>query len=228
MDPEPAERLQKVRQQISEAEKTSGRKPRSTKLVAVSKTHSAERVRALLDEGQLVFGENRVQEAREKIPQLPSRLEWHLIGHLQSNKVRVALPLFSWIHSIDSLDLAADLDRIANELGLFPRVLLQVNVAGEASKFGFSPAKLRSELDDLLSFPRLQIQGLMTIPPLAADPENSRRYFGTLRQLRDELAAEFGVALDELSMGMSNDFTVAIEEGATMVRIGTALFGPRA
>jgi PLP dependent protein len=227
MDPEPAERLQKVRQQISAAEKTSGRKPRSTKLVAVSKTHSAERVRALLDEGQLVFGENRVQEAREKIPQLPSRLEWHLIGHLQSNKVRVALPLFSWIHSIDSLDLAADLDRIANELGLFPRVLLQVNVAGEASKFGFSPAKLRSELDDLLSFPRLQIQGLMTIPPLAADPENSRRYFGTLRQLRDELAAEFGVALDELSMGMSNDFTVAIEEGATMVRIGTALFGPR-
>jgi pyridoxal phosphate enzyme (YggS family) len=186
-----------------------------------------ERVRALVDEGQLVFGENRVQEAKEKIPQLPSRLEWHLIGHLQSNKVRVALPLFSWIHSVDSLDLAADLDRIANALGLFPRVLLQVNVAGEASKFGFSPAKLRSELDHLFGFPRLQIQGLMSIPPLAADPENSRRYFVALRQLRDELVAKTGVSLDELSMGMSNDFTVAIEEGATMVRIGTALFGPR-
>jgi PLP dependent protein len=228
MDPEPAERLQKVRQQITAAEKTSRRKPGSIRLVAVSKTHSAERVRALVDEGQLVFGENRVQEAKEKIPQLPSRLEWHLIGHLQSNKVRVALPLFSWIHSIDSLDLAADIDRIANELGLFPRVLLQVNVAGEASKFGFSPAKLRSELNHLLGFPRLQIQGLMTIPPLAADPENSRRYFVALRQLRDELAAESGVPLDELSMGTSNDFTVAIEEGATMVRIGTAVFGPRA
>jgi PLP dependent protein len=227
MDPEPAERLQKVRQQITAAEKTSGRKPGSTALVAVSKTHSAERVRALVDEGQLVFGENRVQEAKEKIPQLPSRLEWHLIGHLQSNKVRVALPLFSWIHSVDSLDLAADLDRIANDLGLFPRVLLQVNVAGEASKFGFSPAKLRSELDHLLGFPRLQIHGLMTIPPLATDPENSRRYFIALRKLRDELSAESGVPLDQLSMGMSNDFTVAIEEGATMVRIGTALFGPR-
>ena len=227
MDPEPAERLQKVRQQISAAEKTAGRKPGSTKLVAVSKTHSVERVRALVDEGQLVFGENRVQEAKKKIPQLPSRLEWHLIGHLQSNKVRVALPLFSWIHSVNSLDLAADLDRIANELGLFPRVLLQVNVAGEASKFGFSPAKLRSELDHLFGFPRLQIQGLMSIPPLAADPENSRRYFVALRQLRDELVAKTGVSLDELSMGMSNDFTVAIEEGATMVRIGTALFGPR-
>jgi pyridoxal phosphate enzyme (YggS family) len=227
MDPEPAERLQKVRQQIIAAEKTAGREPGSTKLVAVSKTHSAERVRALVDEGQLVFGENRVQEAKEKISQLPNRLEWHLIGHLQSNKVRVALPLFSWIHSVNSLDLAADLDRIANELGLFPRVLLQVNVAGEASKFGFSPAKLCSELDRLFGFPRLQIQGLMSIPPLAADPENSRRYFVALRQLRDELAAKTGVSLDELSMGMSNDFTIAIEEGATMVRIGTALFGPR-
>jgi PLP dependent protein len=146
---------------------------------------------------------------------------------LQSNKVRLALPLFELIHGVDSLDLLAHIDRVAEELGLFPRVLLQVNVAGEASKFGFAPGKLLEQVEEIVRFDRVQIEGLMTIPPLAPAAEHSRRYFVALRELRDKLATEFRFALPELSMGMSNDFRVAIEEGATMVRVGTAIFGER-
>ena len=168
-----------------------------------------------------------MQEARAKMPLLPSRVRWHLIGHLQSNKIRQALPAFERIHSIDSVELAREVDRIAGELGLFPKIFLEVNVAGESSKFGFKPEALRANLEELLTLERVAIDGLMTIPPYDPDPEASRKYFAALRELRDRLADEFRAPLPELSMGMSGDFAVAIEEGATFVRVGTAIFGER-
>jgi PLP dependent protein len=219
--------LTKVRQAISDAEKAAGRPNGSVRLIAVTKTHPVEVIQEAIDAGQWTFGENRVQEARAKIPELPSRVQWHLIGHLQSNKVRVALPLFELIHGVDSVELLADIDRIAEELGLFPRVLLQVNVAGEASKFGFSPTKLFEQIEVIARFKRPSIEGLMTMPPLAPTAEHSRPYFVALRELRDRLAVESGFPLPELSMGMSGDYVVATAEGATMVRIGTAIFGER-
>jgi PLP dependent protein len=219
--------LANVRQTISQAERAAGRPDGSVQLVAVSKTHPADVIQKAVDAGQLIFGENRVQEARAKIPELSSRIQWHLIGHLQSNKIRPALPLFQLIHGVDSVELLADIDRIAAELGLFPRILLQVNVAGEASKFGFSPAKLLEQVETIAGFKRANIEGLMTIPPLAPSPEHSRPYFVALRELRDRLARESGFPLPELSMGMSNDYGIAIGEGATIVRVGTAIFGER-
>ena len=219
--------LAKVRQTISQAERAAGRPEGSVQLIAVTKTHPVDVIQKAIDAGQLMFGENRVQEARAKIPELSSRIQWHLIGHLQSNKIRPALPLFQLIHGVDSVELLADIDRIAAELGLFPRILLQVNLAGEASKFGFSPAKLLEQVETIDGFKRANIEGLMTIPPLAPSPEHSRPYFVALRELRDRLARESGFALPELSMGMSGDYQVAIAEGATMVRVGTAIFGER-
>jgi pyridoxal phosphate enzyme (YggS family) len=222
-----SENLASVREAISEAERAAGRPDGSVQLVAVTKTHPVDVIQKAIDAGQLILGENRVQEARAKIPELSSRVHWHLIGHLQSNKVRVALPLFQLIHGVDSVELLADIDRLATEFGLFPRVLLQVNVAGEASKFGFSPAKLLEQIETVAGFKRANIEGLMTIPPLAPSAEHSRRYFVALRELRDRLARESGFPLPELSMGMSGDYQVAIAEGATMVRVGTAIFGER-
>src|SRR6202011_4891158 len=177
--------------------------------------------------GQTMFGESRVQEARAKIPELPSAIHWHFVGHLQKNKIRNALPLFEMLHSVDSLALAQDMNRIAEEEGLHPRVLLEVNVAGEGSKFGFKPETLRAEMETLLALPRLSILGLMTIPPLAPEAEASRKYFVQLRELRDRVQTEFHVDLAQLSMGMTQDFAVAVEEGATLVRVGTAIFGER-
>ena len=194
-------------------------------LVAVTKTHPAGIVREAIGAGQVVFGESKVQEARAKIPVLPSHLRWHFIGHLQKNKIRHALPLFEMIHSVDSLDLAQAIDRIAQEDGLHPRILLEVNVAGEGSKFGFKATTLRAELESLLLLSRLSIEGLMCIPPLAE--EASRKYFVELRELRDAIEKEFQVKLPQLSMGMTNDYSVAVEEGATLVRVGTAIFGER-
>ena len=219
--------LDRVRSAIATAAEKSGRHPEDIQLVAVSKTHPTESVHAALDAGQILFGESRVQEARAKIPLLPSSLRWHFIGHLQKNKIRHALPLFELLQSIDSLALAQDVDRIAGEDGLRPHVLLEVNVAGEGSKFGFQPDALRAQLEALLQLNRLTIEGLMTIPPLAPEPESSRKYFAALRELRDVLEREFRVQLPQLSMGMSDDFPVAIEEGATLVRVGTAIFGKR-
>lgn len=222
-----AENLERVRTQIADAAKKSGGSLDEIELVAISKTHEAEKVRAAFEAGQQLFGESRVQEARAKIPLLPSALRWHFVGRLQKNKIRHALPLFEFFHSVDSIALARDMNRIAEEEGLHPRVLLEVNVAGEGSKIGFSPDALRSEMEMLLGLPRLTIEGLMTIPPFAAEAEESRPYFVALRELRDQLAAQFQIALPQLSMGMSGDFTVAIEEGATLVRVGTAIFGKR-
>lgn len=222
-----AENLERVRSQMAEAAKKSGRSLDDVELVAISKTHEAEKVHAALDAGQQVFGESRVQEARAKIPMLPSSARWHFVGRLQKNKIRHALPLFELFHSVDSIGLAREMHRIAEEEGMHPRVLLEVNVAGEGSKIGFAPDSLRAEMETLLGLPRLTIEGLMTIPPLAPEAEASRKYFSALRDLRDQFAAQFQVGLPHLSMGMSGDFAVAIEEGATLVRVGTAIFGKR-
>jgi pyridoxal phosphate enzyme (YggS family) len=222
-----AENLARVHGQIAEAAKKSGRPMDEIELVAISKTHEAEKARAAFDAGQSLFGESRVQEARAKIPLLPSAARWHFVGRLQKNKIRHALPLFELFHSVDSLDLARDMNRIADEEGLRPRVLLEVNVAGEGSKIGFAPEKLREQMESILQLPRLTIEGLMTIPPLAPEAEASRKYFVALRELRDDFSAQFKIALPHLSMGMTGDFVVAVEEGATLVRVGTAIFGQR-
>jgi pyridoxal phosphate enzyme (YggS family) len=162
-----------------------------------------------------------------KIPLLPSCLQWHFLGHPQSNKVRKMLPLFELIHGVDSPALARDIDRVAAETGAFPRILLEVNVSGESSKHGFTPGELERNLDDLLALPRIQVEGFMTMAPLAPDPESSRPYFAALRELRDRCAGSAGIPLPVLSMGMSGDYLVAVEEGATLVRVGTAIFGGR-
>lgn len=222
-----AENVERVREQIAEAAKKSGRSADDIELVAISKTHDAARVREAIEADQTLFGESRVQEARMKIPELPSNIRWHFVGHLQKNKIRYALPLFELIHSVDSLDLAQQIDRIAQEEGSHPRVLLEVNVAGEGSKFGFQPPKLRQEMERLLSLPRLSIEGVMCLPPIAEEAEASRKYFVQLRELRDSIEKEFSLKLPRLSMGMTQDFAIAVEEGATLVRVGTAIFGER-
>jgi pyridoxal phosphate enzyme (YggS family) len=223
-----AENLERVREQIAQAAAKAGRAGDEIQLVAITKTHDAEKVREAIEAGQILFGESRLQEARAKIPELPSNLRWHFVGHLQKNKIRHALPLFEMIHSVDSLALAEDINRIAQEEGAHPRVLLEVNVAGEGSKFGFDPEKLRNEMEPLLALLRLSIEGLMTIPPIAEEAEASRKYFVDLRELRDALEKDFDLKLQQLSMGMTNDFAIAVEEGATLVRVGTAIFGERA
>ena len=222
-----SDNLERVKSRIAAAAKKSGRSLNEIELVAISKTHDAEKVRAAYEAGQSLFGESRVQEARIKIPELPLNLRWHFVGHLQKNKIRHALPLFELFHGIDDVDLAHEMNRIAEEDGMHPRVLLEVNMAGEGSKFGFKPETVRKEMERLLSLNRLSIEGLMTIPPLAEEAEASRKYFVDLRQLRDALEKEFNVTLPHLSMGMTNDFAVAVEEGATLVRVGTAIFGER-
>jgi pyridoxal phosphate enzyme (YggS family) len=221
------ENLERVRDQIAKAAANSGRSTNEVELVAITKTHPAEKVREAIEAGQTLFGESRVQEARAKIPELSSNVRWHFVGHLQKNKVRQGLPLFEMIHSVDSLALAQDINRIAEEEGLYPRVLLEVNVAGEGSKFGFAPADLHRQMEALLALSRLSIEGLMCIPPLAAESEDSRKFFVQVRELRDSLEKEFNMKLPQLSMGMTQDFPIGVEEGATLVRVGTAIFGER-
>jgi PLP dependent protein len=219
--------LSLIQERIKAAALRSGRSPEEVTLVAISKKQSPEKIRALIDEGITLFGESKLQEALPKISMLPSHLHWHYIGHLQKNKIRKALPRFELFHGIDSLELAEQMDRIASEQGLYPKVLLEVNISGEASKYGWEPAILQEKWEQLLALPRLEIEGLMTMAPLFPEPESTRPFFRQLRQLRDELVASSGVPLPTLSMGMSGDFEIAIEEGATMVRVGTALFGAR-
>jgi len=219
--------LESIRSRIAAAAASAGRDLSSVELVAVSKTHPFEIIREVYDAGQLTFGESRVQEAVAKIPLLPSALRWHFIGHLQTNKIRKALPLFELFHGVDNSEVARQMDRIAADLGLFPRVLLEVNVSGEQTKFGFQPDALRAEWESLLGLPRVQVCGLMTIAPYDEDPEKSRPFFAALRALREDLEARAGVPLPELSMGMSGDFEPAIAEGATIVRVGSAIFGER-
>src|SRR6266403_90624 len=222
-----AQNLMRVREQIAQAAAKAGSVADEVALVAITKTHPADKVREAIEAGHNLFGESRVQEARAKIPELPSNLRWHFVGHLQKNKIRHALPLFELFHSVDSLALAQEISRIANEEGMHPRVLLEVNVAGEGSKFGFKPETVRAEMELLLALPRLSIDGLMIIPPVAEEAEASRKSFVRLRELRAVLEKEFDVKLPHLSMGMTNDFPIAVEEGATLVRVGTAIFGER-
>ena len=217
MEPLPAERLRGVRERIRAAAERVGRDPETIRLIGASKTVEAVRLAAFVDAGLGDLGENRVQEAEAKVPEVRGAT-WHLIGHLQSNKARKAVDLFEWIHSVDSPRLADALDRIAAELGLRPRVLVEVNTSGEASKHGVAPHDARGLVDYVRALPHLSLEGLMTIGPLEGDP---RTAFQRLRTLRDESE------LNELSMGMSGDFEVAIACGATHVRIGTAIFGPR-
>ncbi len=225
--PSLADRLHAILDRVQTAAARAGRAPGSVELMAVSKTFPVEAILEAVAAGQVLFGENRVQEALAKIPALPPHLRWHLIGHLQSNKVRKILPHVEAIQSLDSLDLARQIQRIAAELDLRPRVYLEVNTGGEASKHGFDPETLKAQLDDLLALDRLHIQGLMGIPPFDPDPEKTRPHFAALRILRDELQIRSGHPLPELSMGMSHDFEIAIEEGSTLVRVGTAIFGGR-
>jgi pyridoxal phosphate enzyme (YggS family) len=222
-----AQHLADIRGRIESAALRAGRDPASVQLVAVSKTHPADAVRAAAAAGQCLFGESRVQEAREKIPACPPDLEWHFIGHLQKNKVRHALPLFDFFHSIDSMALAQAMDRIACESGRTVTGLLEVNVSGEATKHGFTPEQLRAEFSALTSLPHLRVVGLMTMAPYAEDAEQARPVFRALRKLRDGLQQTLGTSLPHLSMGMSGDFEPAIAEGATLVRIGSSIFGDR-
>lgn len=222
-----AANLEQVRSEIRDAAVSAGRDPESVRLVAVSKTWPASDVAEAAAAGQTIFGENRVQELLPKIPESPAGLEWHLIGHLQSNKVRKVLPVCAMIHSVDSLDLARDVSRIAGELGLVAKVLLQVNVASDDAKFGFPVTAVKEAFAEILELPSIDVRGLMTVPPFEEDVEKVRPDFAALRKLRDELESTHGVSLPELSMGMSHDFKVAIEEGATLVRIGSSIFGRR-
>lgn len=223
-----SDRIAAIHERMNAACTRAGRDAASVELLAVSKTFPAEAIREAFEAGQLLFGENKVQEVLAKAPELPSKLRWHLIGHLQSNKVRKILPLVDVVHSVDSLDLARDIQRIGGELGLFPKVYLEVNLAAECTKHGFKPAELREGgLEALYQLDRLHIQGLMCIPPFDPMPEKTRPYFIELRNLRDELEKLGGAPLPRLSMGMSHDFEVAIEEGATIVRVGSAIFGER-
>jgi len=225
-----------VQQRIARAAERAGRDPRDITLVAVSKTFPVETILAAYALGIRHFGENRIEEATQKIPTVNSRITqssitWHLVGHLQSRKVKDALPLFDVIHSIDSVALAQKIEARAAALNKTLAILLEVNVSGEASKYGFAPAP-REEFFEavraILALPHLDVQGLMTIAPIVAQPDAARPYFGALRELRDELRARFpDRAWQHLSMGMTDDFETAIAEGATMVRIGRAIFGER-
>jgi pyridoxal phosphate enzyme (YggS family) len=220
------ERLERVRERIGAAAVRSGRSPSAVTLVAISKIMSAEAVREAVAAGARIFGENRVQEAREKIALLPGMAEWHLVGHLQTNKAKLAAGLFERIHSLDSIRLAEEIDRHAREAGRRIRCLVQVNLGEEEQKNGVSEKEVRVLLEAAARLSHLAIDGLMVIPPFLSDPEAVRPFFRRLRLLRDQLAAE-GFPMTELSMGMTHDFEVAIEEGATLVRIGTAIFGSR-
>lgn len=221
------ENLKIVQKKVRNAALRSGRTEESVCLIVVSKTWSAADVRPLMEAGQEDFGENRVQEALGKMEQLPDHLRWHLIGPLQSNKVRRILPHVSHIHSVDSLDLARRISRVSMELNLKPKLFLEINVAGETTKAGFSPEQLFDKIGALLEIPGLRIEGLMCIPPHAESAEAARPWFQKLRGLRDQLQEQFQNPLPGLSMGMSQDYEVAIEEGATHIRVGSAIFGFR-
>lgn len=223
-------RLAEIRNRIADAAGRAGRPPESIRLIAVSKTHPFDAVRAAADAGQLDFGENKVQEALQKISQsTDTRLRWHLIGHLQSNKAKKAAAAVHSIHAVDSVDLLRKIDDAAGAAGRTVEVLVQVDLALEDTKHGAAVADVPGIFAAAAGLQAASVAGLMLLPPLAENPEDARPWFARLRGLRDELA-DSGVPparLRELSMGMSHDFAVAIEEGATMVRVGTAIFGAR-
>jgi len=221
------ENLDSIQQRITAACARAGRDVNSVMLLAVSKSHPPETIRAAVECGQIHFGENKIQEAKAKIPLCPGKARWQFIGHLQSNKVRDAVEFFEMIQGVDSLAIAQEISKRAVQAGKTMPILIEVNVAGEASKFGYAPEKLLVELNELNALPKIEIHGLMAIPPFAPVAEKARPYFKKLRELKVECEKILGASLPHLSMGMSGDFEVAIEEGASIVRVGTALFGER-
>lgn len=216
-----------IQERISCACAKAGRKPEEVTLVAVSKTHPPEAVDALARLGVMDFGENKIQEAKAKIPLCDGRLRWHGIGHLQTNKVRDAVHLFSMIHAVDSIRLVEELEKQAEIQSKFTQILLEVNVSGERSKFGLKPEEVAGVISRVQEMRRLQLRGLMTMAPYSEKSEDSRPFFAQLRKIKLEMERQLGIILPDLSMGMSGDFEVAIEEGATLIRVGTALFGER-
>lgn len=222
-----AENLESIQQRIRAACARAGREENSVTLLAVSKSHPPETIREAVEAGQIYFGENKIQEAKAKIPLSPGKARWHFIGHLQSNKVRDAVGLFEMIQGVDSRDIAMEISKRAEQAAKTVPILLEVNVAGEGSKFGYASEKLLAELEALNALPRIEIHGLMAIPPFFSVPEKARPYFQKLRALKVECEKVLGAPLPHLSMGMSGDFEIAIEEGSTIVRVGTALFGER-
>ena len=222
-----AENLASIRQRIAKACERAGRDPAAVTLLAVSKGMPPQVVREAADDGLTLFGENKVQEAKTKIPLCPDRLRWHMIGHLQSNKCRDAVQLFEMIHSVDSVPLAEEIQKWADREARSMPVLLEVNLAGESAKFGFRPEAVLPALPQINSLPRVEVHGLMTLGPWTPDPEKVRPIFRQLRELNARCEQTLGAPLPHLSMGMSGDFEVAVEDGATIIRLGTALFGPR-
>lgn len=222
-----ASNLATIEGQLSAACDRSGRDRGDVQLIAVSKTKPDELVEEAISAGHLDFGENKVQELIRRKGTFPEPVRWHLIGHLQKNKIRKALPCCSLVHTIDSMELAERVNRISEELAIRTRALIQVNISDDPDKFGFSAEEMERNLESLLRLEFVEVSGLMTIPAFDPEPENTRIHFRHLRELRDRLEEAGGTALPQLSMGMSHDFPVAIEEGATLVRVGTAIFGRR-
>ena len=220
------ENLLRVTERIERAARRVGRDPKEVKLVAVSKTVESARIKEAIEAGVSIMGENYVQEAQKKIEEIGRPVAWHFIGHLQTNKAKYAIRLFEMIHSLDSLPLAEELNRRAEQGGQVAKVMIEVNISGEATKFGTDEEKVFSIARGILNLNHLSLEGLMTMPPYFDSPEMSRPYYIKLRELKEKMIRE-GIPLKELSMGMSNDFEIAIEEGATYVRVGTAIFGER-
>ncbi|MDD5698958.1 MAG: YggS family pyridoxal phosphate-dependent enzyme [Victivallaceae bacterium] len=221
------ENLFEIRERMAVAARKAGRDPACVKLVAVSKTFPVEAIRGAYVAGQRRFGENKVRELAFKAAALPADIEWHLIGHLQSNKAKTALETAAYLHAADSVKLLQRLDRLAGELGRAPEILLEINISGEESKFGVDPESARELTVTAAECRNIRLAGLMTMAPFDASESELHFIFGSLRRLRDALQAESGLELPELSMGMSGDFEIAIAEGATLVRIGTSIFGGR-
>ena len=221
------EQLNKVREQIEISAKKVNRDPNEIKLVAVSKTFPNEFIQIAYDGKQRVFGENKIQELETKVPSLASDIEWHMIGHLQSNKVNRAVELAKYIHSVDSIKLINRIDRLAKAVNKCPKIFIEVNVSGEDSKFGTTQEAVIELVKTANECENLQLIGYMTMAPFGASEDELRKVFGSLRKLRDEINNKLSLNIKELSMGMSNDFEIAIEEGATFVRVGSSIFGKR-
>lgn len=223
------ENIRKIREEIAEAATRNGRQPSSVRLMAVTKTVDDARIIESIKAGVDIIGENYIQEARRKIESFGKSMEWHMIGHLQTNKARYAVNLFTMVHSVDRMELAVELNRRADAAGLTMKILIEVNAAGETTKSGTDAADAIALVRAIAPMPNLSIQGLMTMPPFFDDPEEARPFFRKLRALRDEIEAVGipGVEMKELSMGMSGDYIAAVEEGATIVRLGRSIFGER-
>jgi hypothetical protein len=224
-----AQNLKSIQDRIAAAAVRAGREPSSVKLVTVTKTVSVERIREAVSAGAEILGENRVQEARDKLAELGNAASWHLIGRLQTNKAKYAVKLFDLIHSVDSRELATELDRQAAKINKVQYILIEVNISGETQKAGVPADAAPDLVRHSAGLPHVRIRGLMTMPPYSENPEDSRPCFKKLRELSSKIANMHipGVSMAELSMGMSGDFETAVEEGATLVRVGTAIFGER-